>query len=171
MLRNGTRALSISPSLLGPYLWLGVLDQRFSMWTALISPSLLIVALIHRDFYVVTILVVWILLSRSVYVLSLYFSYRLCPLNVAQVPILLASQWSNALVKIFTLMFLNKQKWTNRHKSKTDKGSLLKSKSELITLSKGIFARMILILQAAIFFLFILYLYGSINYLDFILFT
>ena len=31
MLRNGTRAMSLGPLHLGPYLWLGVFDQRISM--------------------------------------------------------------------------------------------------------------------------------------------
>ena len=170
MLRNGTRAMSLGPLHLGPYLWLGVFDQRISIWTSLLSPSLLILAIINKDMYIIKILVLWIVLSRSFYMLVLFFFYRLRPLSAFHVPMLLCSQWSNSLIKIYTLMFLSKQKWTNTHKSTKLNSANKWSRSDKILFLRGLAARVILCVQIVIFIFFVVSIYGLISIKDLFLF-
>ncbi|MDX2212002.1 MAG: glycosyltransferase [Oculatellaceae cyanobacterium bins.114] len=113
MLRNGNRALALGPRRTGLFVWLCLLDQRLSMWTCLVSPFLLLVALFTGKWLVVGVLVCWLLFSRSL-TLTLIFWNRESILKPVHLPLLLLSQWSSALIKIWTLMNLAQQRWFNR---------------------------------------------------------
>ncbi|MBD2461922.1 glycosyltransferase [Oscillatoria sp. FACHB-1407] len=113
MLRNGNRALALGPQRTGLFVWLCLLDQRLSMWTCLVSPCLLLVALFTGKWYIVGVLLSWLLLSRSI-TLTLIFWNRESTLKPVHLPLLLISQWSSAMIKIWTLMNLAQQRWFNR---------------------------------------------------------
>ncbi|MEB3356356.1 MAG: glycosyltransferase [Synechococcales bacterium] len=121
MLRNGNRALALGPRRLGFFVWLCLLDQRMSMWTSLVSPCLLLTALLTRQWLAVGILFSWLVMSRSL-TLTLIFWGRESYLKLEHLPILLLSQWSSAVIKIWTQMNLSKQRWFNRGDRKLQTG-------------------------------------------------
>ncbi|MGF1499067.1 MAG: glycosyltransferase [Elainellaceae cyanobacterium] len=122
MLRNGNRALALGPRRLGFFVWLCLLDQRISMWTSLVSPFLLLTALLTRQWLAAGILLSWLVMSRSL-TLTLIFWGRESYLKLEHLPILLLSQWSSAVIKIWTQMNLSKQRWFNRGDRKLRTGN------------------------------------------------
>lgn len=157
MLRNNSRAMALGPKVTGYYLWYGLLDQRISIWTSLISPGCLILSLLQGHFIATSIIAAWILFSRS-FMLLLVFQGRLSPPKPIHLPILLVTQWSSSLVKIWTQMHLAKQKWTNRgNQSISAEGT---GKRRLAKL--GI-SRFLLASQVFSFALFLLWLNGIVN--------
>jgi mannuronan synthase len=126
MLRNGNRALALGPARTGFFVWLCLLDQRLSMWTCLISPAFLLVALFTGQWLIVGVLVSWLILSRSV-TLTLIFWNRESRLKLIHIPLLLLSQWSSAIIKIWTLMNLAQQRWFNRGDRKLSAGGSARS--------------------------------------------
>ncbi len=121
MLRNGNRALALGPGKLGLFVTLCLLDQRTNMWTSLISPCLLLIALLQRHWLPAGILLCWMVFSRSL-TLTLIFWGRESHLKPLHLPILLLSQWSSALIKIWTQMNLAQQRWFNRGDRKLSVG-------------------------------------------------
>jgi mannuronan synthase len=126
MLRNGNRALALGPRRTGFFVWLCLLDQRMSMWTCLISPAFLLVALFTGQWWVVGVLLSWLLLSRSLS-LTLIFWKRESALKLIHIPLLLLSQWASAVIKIWTLMNLAQQRWFNRGDRKLSAGGSARS--------------------------------------------
>ena len=155
MLRNGTRVLSLNPFKIGLFLWHGILDQRISMWTVLITPSLIILSICFGDYEITAVITLWLVFSRSTYLLSLFLISRRLPSSFICLPIILVTQWFNGLTKIYTLMFLNRQRWANR-----DKNSLGRSSEKLFT-ARSIAATLILLLQFCLFANFMMFLYTS----------
>jgi mannuronan synthase len=113
MLRNGNRAMALGPRKLGLFVLICLIDQRLSMWTSLVSPCLLLIALFKGHWIVVGLLLSWLVMSRSL-TLSLIFWGRESYLKPEHLPILLLSQWSSGLIKIWTQMNLAQQRWFNR---------------------------------------------------------
>ena len=113
MLRNSDRALALGPGKMGWFIWYCLLDQRISIWTALITPSLLLLAIVRGQWLVFGILCCWILFSRPL-MLSIIFIGRQSHLKPLHLPMLLLSQWSSAGIKVWTQMNLAQQKWANR---------------------------------------------------------
>lgn len=113
MLRNGNRALALSPFRTGWFIWCCLLDQRISIWTSLLAPGLLLVDIIQLNLIAVGIIFSWLLISRCVFLLLLFWG-RKTQIKLIHIPILLLSQWSASLIKIFTQMNLAQQKWSNR---------------------------------------------------------
>jgi glycosyltransferase Alg8 len=83
------------------------------MWTSLVSPCLLLIAILKFNWIAVGLLVSWLVLSRSLTLIFIFWD-RESPLKPIHLPILLFTQWSSALIKIWTLMNLPKQRWFNR---------------------------------------------------------
>ncbi|MGB7083917.1 MAG: glycosyltransferase [Phormidesmis sp.] len=113
MLRNGSRALALGPRRLGWFVMLCLIDQRISMWTSLVAPTIVLIAIATLQWPIVALLISWIILTRSV-MLLIIFSGRPSALKPIHLPILLFSQWFSALVKIWTQMNLAQQRWFNR---------------------------------------------------------
>lgn len=112
MLRNGSRALALGPRKVGFFIWWCVLDQRVAMWTMLVSPILAIMAstLVTPSYIISYIL--WILVSRMMLSLVLYF--YTARVHLVFPLILYFNQLINASVKVYILFRLPKQRWTNR---------------------------------------------------------
>lgn len=112
MLRNGARALALGPRKVGFFIWWCILDQRVAMWTMLVSPILAVMAsTLVTSSYIVSY-VLWILISRMMLSLVLYF--YTARVNLAFPFILYFNQLINASVKVYCLFRLSKQRWTNR---------------------------------------------------------
>ncbi|MFB2938929.1 glycosyltransferase [Aerosakkonemataceae cyanobacterium BLCC-F154] len=119
MLRNGSRALLLGPNKVGWFIWYCIIDQRLSIWTALIAPGLMIIYALTGDWIKLGLIFSWLTFTRalSLIIFSLGRDDYLRPIHLIY---MLASQWSSSLIKIYTQMNLAKQKWSNRGNQKTD---------------------------------------------------
>ncbi|MGF1540550.1 MAG: glycosyltransferase [Pleurocapsa sp.] len=158
MFRNGSRVLGLGIRRVGFFTWLCVLDQRISIWTSLISPGILIVTLIERNWFGALLLSCWLLTTRCFY-LFLVFWDRKSRLKIWHLPLLFLSQWGTSAIKIWTQMNLAQQKWTNRHGNKGRSAGGISWQQRLINAS----SRCLLISQVFIFVVFLLWQYGSVN--------
>ncbi|NET30830.1 MAG: glycosyltransferase family 2 protein [Cyanothece sp. SIO1E1] len=113
MLRNNSRAIALGPKSMGWFIWYGLLDQRISFWTCLITPGFLVVSFLLGNWTEVGVLISWIFFSRPL-MLAIIFWERVSNAKLIHFPLLLMSQWGSALVKIWTQMNLAQQNWANR---------------------------------------------------------
>lgn len=113
MLRNNSRALALGPKVIGWSIWYALIDQRLSIWTALISPSVLVLALIQADWYTIMAVTSWIFITRPL-MLMLLFIGRKSDLKPVHFFLLVMMQWGAPLIKISVQMNLAQQKWANR---------------------------------------------------------
>lgn len=112
MLRNGARAIALGPRHVGFFTWWSLVDQRIAMWTMLISPVLALGAAIFVSAIFIPTYLSWILITRLVQSFVLWIYSREIVLSY---PIYLyANQMLNAVVKVYCLFRLSKQRWTNR---------------------------------------------------------
>ncbi len=157
MLRNGNRALVLGPGRMGFFVWWCLIDQRLSMWTSLVAPGFLIIAFLSGHWLAVGILCSWLMFSRCI-TLMLIFWGRESQLKAIHLPILLFSQWSSALIKIWTQMNLAQQRWFNRGDRKMAvKGSLWAKRLQAGT------SRFLLISQGCCFVIFLFWLFGTVS--------
>lgn len=157
MLRNNSRAIALGPKVTGSYIWYSLFDQRISIWTSLITPGFLLISLFRGDWATAFVITGWVLFSRSL-MLMIVFWRRHSDLKFIHLPILLMTQWSSSLVKIWTQMNLAKQKWANRgNQSITAEGTGKKRLAKVGT------ARFLLIAQACSFGVFLLWLSGIVS--------
>ena len=112
MLRNNSRALALGPAKTGFFPWLILLDQRISMWTAIISPSVIILTL-FRDIQLTFMLIIWVLSIK--YLQSLLIFYYGKTINYTFPVIYYFHQFLNGLVKIYMLFNLRTQFWNNQN--------------------------------------------------------
>lgn len=113
MLRNNGRAIAIGPRTTGWFTWYSLIDQRISIWTSLLTPGFLLVSLFQGNWRAAGLILAWVMFSRTL-MLWIIFWGRQSYLKLIHFPILLITQWSSSLVKIWTQMNLAKQSWTNR---------------------------------------------------------
>jgi glycosyltransferase Alg8 len=133
MLRNGNRALALGPNKTGWFIWYCLLDQRISIWTALIAPSLLLIYLLQANWTAAALICSWILFTRPL-MLMIYFWGRESHLKPIHLPILLLGQWSSSLIKVWTQMNMAQQKWSNRgNQSSSVGGSVWKRRIKTST--------------------------------------
>ncbi|MEP0869212.1 glycosyltransferase family 2 protein [Trichocoleus desertorum AS-A10] len=157
MLRNNNRAIALGPHRIGWTAWYSLLDQRISIWTSLITPGLLVISFLQGNWVAVGIISSWICFSRPLMLLLIFWG-RSSELRPIHFPILLLSQWASALVKVWTLMNLAKQNWSNRgNQSISAEGSGLERAAKLGT------SRFLLGAQAFSFVIFLLWLSGSLS--------
>ncbi len=125
MLRNNGRALALGPKVTGWGIWCGLLDQRLSIWTSLILPSVLLLSVFQGQWFIAGLLVFWTLLTRPI-MLMLIFIGRQSHLKPIHIGLLITMQWFSSLIKIWAQMNLAQQKWTNRGNQSIDiNGSIL----------------------------------------------
>ena len=113
MLRNSDRAIALGPAKNGGFMWWCLIDQRISFWTTLLTPSFLLINIVQGQWLGAAFITCWVLITRPL-MLSIIFSGRQSRLKPIHLPIFIISQWSAALVKIWTQMNLAQQKWKNR---------------------------------------------------------
>jgi mannuronan synthase len=121
MLRNNSRALRLGPRVTGWGIWYALLDQRLSIWTSLMLPSVLVVSLATGNYFAASLIIAWTLMTRPI-MLMLIFAGRSTHLKPIHILLLIMMQWLSSLLKISVQMNLAKQKWTNRGNQSIDVG-------------------------------------------------
>lgn len=112
MLRSNIRAIELGPRKAGLFLWLCLLDQRISMWTTLIGPSLAIfVAALLGPKVVITYLF-WVAATRSLNVMLI--SVQSGQFHPIFVVLLWYEQMVGSLVKVYLFFHPNVQRWTRQ---------------------------------------------------------
>jgi glycosyltransferase Alg8 len=113
MLRNSDRAIGLGPRTAGFFPWWCLLDQRISMWTSLITPGLLLLALLLGKWILAGLIISWVSFSRPLMLLIIFMG-RPSHLKPIHYPILVATQWASAVIKVWNQMNMAKQSWNNR---------------------------------------------------------
>ncbi|MEO1144817.1 MAG: glycosyltransferase [Cyanobacteria bacterium J06638_22] len=119
MLRNNGRAIALGPKVAGWFTWYSLIDQRISFWTCLVTPGFLLLSLLQGRWLAAGLILCWIAFSRAL-MLGLVFLGRQSIVKPIHFPLLLLSQWSSSLVKIWTQMNLAQQSWANRGNQSID---------------------------------------------------
>jgi glycosyltransferase Alg8 len=113
MLRASGRCLALGPRRLGWFVWWCLLDQRVSMWTPLVGPiaAVLLALTVSPAFLYAWLL--WVMTTRLVQsLLLLTVRPRISGLHP---PLLYYTQLYGALVKIWVLFRLDRQRWTRQN--------------------------------------------------------
>lgn len=142
MLRSNERALRLGPKQTGFFPWLIILDQRMSMWTAIISPFALVL-LFFKDVSLFYVLLIWVLTVK--YFQSLVLFYYNKQINWTFPFLHYLNQVLNGFIKIYMLFHLKIQHWNNQNVRDASE-----FKHEKLQLA---FARYLTILYIVIFFL------------------
>lgn len=121
MLRNGARAIALGPRQVGFFIWWCLVDQRIAMWTSLVGPFLALILTAFAGPVILQAYLIWIVATRLLLSLVLFqYAGRLD----ASFPFLLyLNQLLNAIVKVYAIFRLAKQRWTNRGNQSSELGS------------------------------------------------
>lgn len=112
MLRNNGRAIALMPKKVPFYIWWCLIDQRLVIWTSLVSPIATILLALQFGWAVFVVYIAWLGLSRIG--ISL-FIYRYAGRIHISFPFLIyILQVSNAIIKVYILFRLPRQRWSNR---------------------------------------------------------
>lgn len=126
MLRTNTRALKLGPRKVGWFLWFCLLDQRISMWTTLVGPSLALVVATSMGLNILIAYLLWVVLTRGINVLLISIqSGQFHPLFV---PLLWYEQLVGSLVKVYMFFHPNLQRWTRQGIGTTTKNRSVSEK-------------------------------------------
>ncbi len=111
MLRNGSRAMALGPNAMPFFIWWCLIDQRIAIWTMMVSPVIAIMGTILVPIYIVNALI-WVVATRLI-LSAFLWRYAREP-EMSWSVILYFNQVVNAVVKIYMIFHLAKQKWFNR---------------------------------------------------------
>ncbi|MEG3116327.1 glycosyltransferase [Salinicola sp. 4072] len=112
MLRTNGRAIALGPSRMGWFTWWSLVDQRLSMWTTLIGPTIAIMlTLFVRPSFIFAYLL-WILMTRGL--TSLVLAWQRGRWSALWVPMLYYNQLSGAILKTYVSFRFNRQKWSRQ---------------------------------------------------------
>ena len=118
MLRNNGRAIALGPKKVPAYIWWCLVDQRLVIWTSLVSPIAAILLTAKIGWAFVSVYLAWIGITR---IGISFFIFRYAGRINLSFPFLIYSlQISNALIKIYILFRLPRQRWTNRSNTTID---------------------------------------------------
>lgn len=146
MLRNGSRAIALGPKRMPFFIWWCIVDQRISMWTMLVSPVLALCAtLLHNANYLIAY-ILFIAITRMM--LSLFLFYYAPKVDLTYPAILYFNQLINAMVKVYCLFRLSKQRWSNRGDQSSGFGE-----NGLLELTRNTMASYLTVLYVAMLFL------------------
>ena len=116
MLRNGQRAIRLGPTRMPLFIWWCCVDQRIAMWTMLFSPILALAGGIKMGIPFLISYFVYIAITRGLLAMVLFTYAHRVDMNFIWT--LYVNQLVNAIVKVYMLWRLAKQKWTNRGNQK-----------------------------------------------------
>ncbi|WP_348815682.1 glycosyltransferase family 2 protein [Halomonas sp. H10-59] len=112
MLRTSGRAIQLGPRPMGWFTWWCLVDQRLSMWTTLIGPTVaILVTLFVRPSFIFAYLL-WILFTRGIATLVLALQRR--RFSVLWLPLLYYNQIFGALLKTYVSFRFNRQAWSRQ---------------------------------------------------------
>jgi glycosyltransferase Alg8 len=118
MVRNSERAIAVGPLRLGWFCWWCLVDQRLSMWTTLIGPSVLAYTLAFRQIELASAYLLWVLCSRFVRALPAFIHGR--RLSAFYAPLSVLFDWTGAAIKLWVACFPARQFWQNRGSTDLD---------------------------------------------------
>ncbi|WP_229359048.1 glycosyltransferase [Halomonas salipaludis] len=112
MLRTSDRAIALGPRPMGLFTWWSLVDQRLSMWTTLVGPTvaILVTAFVRPSFIFAYLL--WILFTRSI--AALILAWQRGRFSLLWVPLLYYNQIGGALLKTYVSFRFNRQKWSRQ---------------------------------------------------------
>lgn len=109
MLRNNGRAIRLGLGCQKPFIWWCHIDQRISIFTSLMGPVAAIWSAFWISPYMLVTYGILVVITRLLYSLVLILEGH--RLSIADVPLLLYTQWIGSLVKVYTMFHLHRQKW------------------------------------------------------------
>lgn len=155
-MRNNARALALGPRKTGLFIWLAIMDQRLSMWTALVGIGGAIILSLFKSFIYLPFYLAWVLAVRVIQMGVIALTGH--PVSWLTIPLMLYNQWVGSVVKIHAFFHLADQKWA--------KGKVVQSGSGfhrpvehplarhmpayVMTLSWGVFAFTLLVAENAL---------------------
>nr|WP_298413534.1 glycosyltransferase [uncultured Halomonas sp.] len=112
MLRTSGRAIALGPRTMGLFTWWSLVDQRLSMWTTLIGPTVaILVTLFVRPSFIFAYLL-WVLMTRTI--VSLVLAWQHGRYSLLWVPLLYYNQVGGALLKTYISFRFNRQSWSRQ---------------------------------------------------------
>lgn len=112
MLRNNGRAIQLGPGIVPPYIWWCLVDQRIVIWTALVSPVAATMMTYSLGWMFIPSYLLWLGFTRLFLSLILFdYSGRV---NMSYPFLLYILQVVTAVIKVFMLFHLPRQRWSNR---------------------------------------------------------
>ncbi|MDW5378192.1 glycosyltransferase [Halomonas sp. HP20-15] len=112
MLRTSGRAIALGPKRMGLFTWWSLVDQRLSMWTTLIGPTVAIMlTLFVRPSFIFAYLL-WIFFTRSV--ATCVLALQRGRVSLLWVPLLYYNQIGGALLKTYVSFRFNRQSWSRQ---------------------------------------------------------
>ncbi|WP_129141091.1 glycosyltransferase [Modicisalibacter coralii] len=112
MLRTSGRAIALGPRRMGLFTWWSLVDQRLSMWTTLIGPSVAIMlTLFVRPSFIFAYLL-WILFTRSVTATVLALQHG--RFSLLWIPMLYYNQVGGGILKTYVSFRFNRQSWSRQ---------------------------------------------------------
>lgn len=109
MLRNNARCLQLGVSRMPAFIWLGFLDQRVSMWTALLGPAAALLLGLTVSGYYLAFYLIWVMCTRLIQLWALVLQgHAVKPIDL---PLIVFEQWYGSLIKVYCLFNLHKQVW------------------------------------------------------------
>jgi len=112
MLRNNGRAIALGPKTVPPYIWWCLIDQRLVIWTSLVSPIAAILLTIHSGWVFIPVYLAWLGVTRLL--ISVFIFHFAGRIHLSFPFLIYVLQVMNALIKVYILFRLPRQKWSNR---------------------------------------------------------
>ena len=112
MLRNNGRAIALGPKKVPFYIWWCLIDQRLVIWTSLVSPIAAILLTAKLGWSFLTLYLAWLGITRIT--ISLFIFRYAGRIHLSFPFLIYILQISNAMIKIYILFRLPRQRWTNR---------------------------------------------------------
>ncbi|MGH9188707.1 MAG: glycosyltransferase [Acidimicrobiales bacterium] len=100
-----------------PFLALSMMDKAVGSVTLLVSASFMVLALSEQAWLVAGILATWWLVSRSAKMLP---HLERCPRDIWLMPVFILLSFAMAVVKLYALLTIRKQKWLTRQVAVVD---------------------------------------------------
>ena len=113
MMRTNGRAVALGPRRIGFFTWWSVMDQRISMWTTMVGPISVILAAMFHSVTIIPFYIAWVMVTRYIFcvIISLF---RGTWFPVTHPFILYFGQVAGAVVKIYVMFRMDRQKWTRQ---------------------------------------------------------
>ncbi|ERL51666.1 glycosyltransferase [Halomonas huangheensis] len=122
MLRTSGRAIALGPRPMGLFTWWSLVDQRLSMWTTLIGPTVAVLVTLFIRPSFIFVYVLWILMTRSISTLIL--AWQRGRYSLLWIPLIYYNQVYGALLKTWVSFRFNRQKWSRQGISAGEPDSL-----------------------------------------------
>lgn len=118
MMRTNGRALALPASLIGPFTWWSILDQRVSVWTTLAGPLGVLLTAILVNPAILPAYLAWLMGTRYLFCIALSL-FRGGWFPISYPFLLYFGQIVGAAVKSYVMFRLDRQRWTRQSGSGT----------------------------------------------------